>query len=169
MKCIDSVAAVEREEVDQVELQLPSQLEVDPPADVPPAQERVQDVELALLQLADLVDARRPPEHVAAEVGVEAQRRLERQQVAIAVVAAQARGRDVEHVQVHVLREPAPRQQLVVAVGAVAAHLVALPDRAQVDRELVRGRRDDGSSEQASRPSSAARRPTRLHALLAGL
>ena len=74
----DRVAAVEREEVDQVEVQLPPQLEVDPPADVPPAQERVQDVELALLQLGDLVGARRPPQHVAAEVGVEAQRRLER-------------------------------------------------------------------------------------------
>ena len=88
VRCTDRVAAVEREEVDQVEVDLPPQLEIDAPADVPPAQERVQDVELALFQLADLVAAGRPPEHVAAEVAVEPQRGVEVQDVAIAVVAA---------------------------------------------------------------------------------
>ena len=69
-------------------------------------------------------------------------------------------GPDVEHVQVQVLREPPPRQQLVAAVGREAAHLVALADRAEVDREVVRRGRGAASAARppADEPATARRR-----------
>ena len=48
MRVKQHVGAVEGVEVDQVEVDLPPELEVDVPADVPPAEERVEDVELVL-------------------------------------------------------------------------------------------------------------------------
>ena len=85
-----------------------------------------------------LVRPGRRAEHVAAEVGVEAKRGVDVEDVAAAVVAVPVVGADVEHVQVEVLREPPPRQQLVGPVGREAAHLIALPDGANVDGEIVR-------------------------------
>src|SRR5205823_7962492 len=90
------VAAIVGKEVDQIEVDLPPELKIEPSADVPPAHEGVEDVDLVLLQLADLVDAGRPPQHVAAEVAVEPQRRVEVDDVAAPVVAAPARRLDVE-------------------------------------------------------------------------
>ena len=161
------VGAVEGVEIDQVEVDLPAELKVDVPADVPPAEERVEDVELVLLELLDAVRPGRRAQHVAAEVGVEANGGVDVEDVAAAVVAVPGVGADVEHVQVEILGEPPPRQQLVAPVGREAAHLIALADGANVDGEVIGAGRRRGAADQPGPDAARGRRSPVSHGLVA--